>query len=943
MIPAAVSRRSPALAAALGSEESVTRSFAPRGPAAQAGSRRATPLTLLAAAAVAAAAGCGGAAQSDRPTGAASADDGADPGAAGARSSGPGTLRLPPTARPVRYTAELTVIPTEPTFTGAIAIDLELTAATELLWLNADRLTIDTAVLTLADGTEFAARVVPVDRDFVGFAFGRVVQPGAARLSLRYRGIQTRTDGEGIFVEQEAGDWYAYTQFEALAARRAFPCFDEPSHKVPWQLGLRVPADQVAISNTPVASETPSEDGTKLVAFARTPPLPSYLVAFAVGPFAIAEAGTSRAGVPIRIVTARGRAGDAGYAVKTTLPLLDRLEDYFGIPYPYAKLDLVTIPTTQGFGAMENPGMITFRQDMILVRAGELTLRKQQRFASVAAHELAHQWFGNLVTMAWWDDLWLNESFASWAETKVIAGFAPEWGPAIDAVASKHKAMTADSLASARRIRQPIRTNDDIENAFDGITYGKGKAVLGAFEAWVGEEAFRAGIRAYLEAHAWGNATAADFAAAVGKAAGRDVATPLSTFLDQVGAPAVTAELACEPGSAPTVRLTQQRWVPVGSEAEPAQRWQVPVCVKAGVGRRTQRACALLVDERGEIELAGRRCPDWFVANADGRGYYRTRLSGDAWERLLERGFAKLSAEERVDVVGDLHAAVDAGDLPLSAVFAHVDRFAADPERRVVEAAMRFVGSLEAMVPDDLRGKYAELVRTSFGERATALGWRPRKGDTDADRQLRPALLELVAGVGHDGGLASEADALARAWLDDRAEVAPEVVPAMLAVAARHGDRALFDRMRQRAGKATDREERDRLLDAMSRFRDPDITAAAVAIVLTDEFDTRTSLKLVWGALDDERTRAVAFEFVTDNYDALRARLPRDSGAKLVKVGAQFCDGGRRAEVEEFFRDRMATQVGGPRALAQTLEQIALCSARRQALHAEIVAILDGR
>src|SRR5262245_39457784 len=382
-------------------------------------------------------------------------------------------LRLPRTVLPLRNRVELRIDPAQEEFTGRIEIDARVAAPTALFWLNAERLRIERAEVTV--GTErWPLEVLARPERVVGLRAERPLPAGEVRVAIDYAGKIDAVETLGVFRQREGERWYAFTQFEPLAARRAFPCFDEPDSKVPWQLVLEIPEDLTAVSNTPLLAREATGRGTQRVTFAETPPLPSYLIGFGVGPFEIVPIGTSAGGAEVRAIVPAGRSRDAKFAAETALPVLARLEDYFGTPYPFAKLDLLAIPLTAGFGAMEHPGMITFSARLLLARPEDFTIRFQRSFTHVLAHELAHQWFGNLVTPAWWDDIWLNESFASWLDDKLIGAWKPEWDRGVDLVERRDGAMQSDALASARRIREPIESDDDVYAAFDGITYAKG-------------------------------------------------------------------------------------------------------------------------------------------------------------------------------------------------------------------------------------------------------------------------------------------------------------------------------------------------------------------------------------------------------------------------------------------------------------------------------------
>jgi alanyl aminopeptidase len=855
----------------------------------------------------------------------------AAPGApsASAPATPPG-LRLGRSVLPERYAARVSLTPGEREFEGSIDIDLVVGEPTALLWLNGTGLKVRAAHFD-AGGGQIKARPVDGGREFVGFAPERPLSPGKARLHVEYRGGVSFQSDEGLFTQKEGDRWYALTQFEATYARRVFPCFDEPSFKVPWQLTLEVPEGDVALSNTPQTSERVERPGRKAVTFAPTKPVPSYLVAFAAGPFDVLEAGRAGQGkVPVRVAVPAGRKGQARWAAAASGALLERLEAYFGRPYPYEKIDLVTIPLPNSFSAMENPGLITFSQNVLLAKPEDESVQFQRTYAYVAAHEFAHQWFGNLVTAAWWDDVWLNESFATWMEGKVIGGWRPEWSRGIDVVDARARALDSDVLASARKIRQPIASGDDIANAFDGITYEKGATVLATFERALGEEAFRKGVRAYLDRHAWGNATAADFVSALGAAAGRDLAPAFATFLDQTGAPLVTAELACQGGAA-KARLRQERFVPAGAAGGAAQTWQVPVCVRFGgqvPGAAEGRACGTLGAPEGEIALErAQGCPAWLWPNEAGVGYYRSRPGGELLAKLLRDGGKRLSLPELVAALDDVRALYEAGKLAPAEALAPLPSFKLERRREVLEAVADIVRPLDdEVLPEALRPNYQRFVRELFGDRQKALGWATQKGETDDDRLLRATLVRVMGDEGGAREVRGAATALARRWLADPKSAEPDVVGAALHVAAIAGDRALFDLFRNAAKRSGDRRDRTRLLAALGAFRDPALYRQALELFRGDEFDPR-ELQPILTSPSSRPTRELAYDFVRQNFDLLAAKLPPPVVAGLPRVAAALCDAGRRDEARAFFAERSSKFPGGPRELEQALEAMQLCAA----------------
>jgi alanyl aminopeptidase len=850
----------------------------------------------------------------------------------------PPELRLPTTVHPTHYDVDLALDPASEDFTGTITIALAFDAPSEVVWLNAKELTIDRATLAM-NGAVLPARTIEEPEKFVGLALPHAVGPGPAILTISYRGKAHRDDGDGIYTVKEAGDLYAFTQFEATDARQAFPCFDEPSFKVPWKLTIHTRAELVALSNTPVESETPEAGGKKAVHFAETKPLPSYLVAFAVGPFEAIDAGKTSAGAPIRIVVPRGRTADAKYPAEVTKPILDRLEAYFGTPYPYPKLDILAVAVFNA-GAMENPGLITFRQELIVTKPADMTQATQERYATVAAHEMAHQWFGDYVTMAWWDDTWLNESFASWMESKIIAAWQPTWGLDVEQVRSKSAVMRGDSLDSARAIRQAIASDDDIANAFDGITYEKGEAVLTMLERWVGPDVFQAGVRSYLHDHAFGNATYADFVGAMSAAAKTDLHPQFDAFVLATGVPLVSFDLTCAKGAPPTLQLAQRRYVPTGSEIDANRTWSVPVCVRWGAGKATGRDCALLGAATGTLALSAKTCPDWVLPNEGGLGYYRMLPKGALLDHLLAHAATALTLPERVGLLGDVRALVASGDLGTGVALGLVGRLAGDKSRHIIDASMGIVASIDDMVPDALRGNYERFIRKLYGARATELGWHSRPGESDDVKQLRPDLLGLVAATGRDPALIAEAKALTRRWLDDHTAIEPELVGTALQIAAHDGDQALFDRLHADAKKTGDRAERQRLLGTMASFRDPKIVAQAFALALTDEFELREGMGLLQGGFGDPRTRELAYAFTVAHFDEIAAKLPEPFRPYLAFSFTSLCDASRKPEIEAFFRPRIEKFNGGPRVMNQALEQLMLCAASRKAQAPAIAAFL---
>jgi alanyl aminopeptidase len=850
----------------------------------------------------------------------------------------PPQFRLPTFASPVHYSVNLTVAPDKDTFTGTVDIDLHYQEASSVLWLNAEKLAVKTATLTYG-GQTLPAKVISEPKNLVGFSFDRPVGPGPAKFHAEFEGQISRKDMQGIFQVKDGDHWYVYSQFENISARQAFPCFDEPSYKVPWQLTLNVPRDDGTFSNTPMLSETSSDSSMKTVRFAETKPLPSYLVALAVGPMDIVPAGHAGANhTEIRIIVPRGRAPEAQYVAAATPDIVNLLEKYFGIPYPYEKLDEVAIPLA-GY-AMEHPGLVTYGSGFFLVKPEVMTLAWKRTPTSVIAHELAHQWSGDLVTTAWWDDIWLNEGFASWMANKIVNQYHPEWKMNLNELDGYQNAMYTDELVSSRKVRQSILSDDDIANAFDSITYNKGSALLNMFESYMGPEKFQGGIQRYLRKYAWGNATSAQFFEALG---GGDpaVGRAFSTFLDQAGVPLVTVRLECD-GHGVRLKLAQQRFLPRGSRGSANQSWNIPICFKYPSDSGEQRSCALMTGLTETVSLAkATGCPKWTYANADAAGYYIVHYQEEMLHALL-KDEKTLTLPERVSLIGDI-AALTQGYMPLGEAMALVPQFAHHPDRSVVMKTLWIVGNLDDHpVPENLKPEYRRYMSDQYKKRARELGWKAIPGEDDNNRLLRPTLFGVVANHVEDVEFIEQAKKLALAWLEDHKAVDPDMVGTVLNAAARHGDRSLYDRFRAQAKNEADENLRDPLLTAMGLFRDPAIAKDALSIILTNEFDNRESLTILFSASAWPETRDIAYEFVKQNWDALVAKLPTDSGAILPFAAANYCDSQHRADAEAFFKDRATKYSGGPRNLSQVLEGISLCAANKDINQSSVAEFLKN-
>ncbi len=881
------------------------------------------------------------------------------------------TLRLPEGARPSGYQIHLRLQPGADQFSGTVEIALQLATPQPILWLNAaPEVVIDRAEF-VAEGT--AATRQPVvgqergGRDFVGLRPASTLSAGNWRLRMDYHARLLKNEGVGLFTERDGSDDYIFSDLEAIDARRAFPCFDEPEYKVPLRLSVDVPAAHLATANAPVESETPLREnpGHKRVVFRPTPPLPTYLWALAVGPFGVVSAGKGGSrGVPLRILTLRGREAEGRYAAQVTAPIVDLLERYTGVPFPYDKLDQIAVPNQSH--AMENPGLITYGLRLLQMRPEEETVGARRRFAQVCAHEIAHHWTGDLVTLKFWDDLWLNESFASFLDSKITEQFQPDWEEGLERVGSRATAMDNDSLHSARRIRQPITSNDDIVNAFDPITYAKGKAVLGMLEDWLGPSVFQRGLTRYLRAHAHGTAVAADFLDALraeAEAAGKRteaLALPgvATSFLDQPGVPVVSLRLQCQ-GGPPRLQYTQERYFPLsgqkpapGTAEKQALRYHIPLCYSVDGG--AQR-CEVLQAERGEIALGG-TCPRSLLPDPRGSGYYRLRYEGALFDDLLRRTFPSqpssreitlappLSPIARLGFLRNVEAGLRRGDVPLGQVLPLLPALAADSSRHAVSIGLGLATTLRDYVSDSQRATYQSQLVSPFAARLRTFGLRTQPSDDDNTRILRAQLLMLSLG---DGGkspvtstLQAQAESLLTGWLADRHALDAETAHALALAAPQRAGEPLWQAMLNSTRRETDRVRRGLLFVALGQFRDAALAEKSLGLLLSPDFPIRETLPILGRLAMFPETRELAYAFVQKNFDALVARLPRDGGAGLARVIGGFCDVDRATAAEAFFTGRSTVFTGGPRILRQSSERARQCAALRAIYGSQLDAAL---
>jgi aminopeptidase N len=848
--------------------------------------------------------------------------------------------RLPSTAHPTHYELSLDVDPRAARFRGTATISVAVDERTFHLVLHGRDLTVVQASAKAGD-REMVAAVSPrvahggqTPEELV-LTFPAALEAGRTiDLHLTYE-APFAEDLAGLYRIKEGDAWYAYTQFEPNDARRMFPCFDEPGYKVPFDVSVTTPKGMIAVANSPETSRKVDGSHTTF-RFAVTKPLPSYLVAIGVGDFDVREG--PKEPVPIRLIAPKGKAELGQTAILTASELTNHLKEYFGVPYPYAKLDLVAVPAFAA-GAMENAGLLTFREELLLLDPRRASTRAKRSLAAVLAHELAHQWFGNLVTAEWWNDLWLNEAMATWMEARIVDTWQPQFGARLEAVSTAHHIMDLDALVTARAVRQPVTSTSEAMEAFDGITYEKGAALLAMIERWIGRDAFQAGVRDYLTSKAFQSAKAETLLSALDKASRKDVAAMAATYLDKPGVPLVTAHLSCEQGSRWNVELQQEPWRPIGSSAPDTQQsWTTPVCVR--VEGRKEPYCALMAAGAPSLVAGTGKCPAWIYPNDDSIGYYR--FATTAAEMTAAVRADGLDGTSRLGLLSNMWAMVRAGGLEPDQALKLLPLFDKDNHRLVVQEMVSILSQMsDALVEDETRAAFRGFVAERLGRHKKALGWTSAepaaasaskgsaKEDSDDRALLRRTVLFAMADLAEDPATLKEAEPIAQSWLKDAASVDGDAATIAVEIASRRAGVERLDALRAAAKRASEPQDRITAIRGMFGFDDKAVLERALDLFLTDEIRVSEARYALGTAGGRRAGRRVLVPWIKAHWPELRNKLAGPLAGHLVFAAGLVCTRAEKDEMEAFFTPKVASIEGAARPLAESLETASLCAELR--------------
>jgi len=810
--------------------------------------------------------------------------------------------RLPRTVRPSHYRISIEPDLDGASFSGSVEIAVDVLEPVASIVLNAIELDIDAAWVAVGGRTHAASPSLDTETERLTLALDDSIPVGQATVSIEFRGTlndklhgfyrstYTAMDGEGKTI--------ATTQFEATDARRAFPCWDEPDLKATFSVELTVEDHLLALSNAAEISRVSLPSGKVKVSFSETMKMSTYLVAFIVGELEATDP-IDVDGTPLRIIAPPGNQQLTPFALEMGAHALRFFSAYYDIPYPGDKLDMIAIPDF-AWGAMENLGCITYRETALLLDRENATQAEMVRVADVIAHEIAHMWFGDLVTMKWWNGIWLNEAFATFAEVKCVDAFEPEWDRWLSFSAFRAMSQETDALASTRSIEMSVASPAEANAMFDVLTYQKGSSVLRMLEQYVGEDAFRSGVTLYLKTHAYANTETADLWAALEAESGEPVGEIMDTWIFQGGYPRVRVET-----SHGGVSLTQEPFRFIGSGEG---TWRVPVLYRTPIGEGK----VLVSDEPTQIDT-----PGGCIINAGGEGFYRVAYGADLWQNVVD-GLENLSPIERYAVVSDAVASLLKGDMSGADYLSLVGSLTGEEDLDVWSVAISGLGELSRIVSEDVRPALEDFVAGLVSGKAEELGWSVGQDESDRKRATRGLLLKTLGTLGND----RETIEVARSFEHGAGDVDAEVADAALAVVSAHGDMETFENLIERSNAAGTPQLKVKYLRAATQVPEVDAAEKLFHMVLDGEVKSQDSFWVLALLLGHRENGPRVWELVMANWDATLGSIPPQNGSRLLDLLQYRSEPAVASSITEWFADHSI--VGGERFIKQRLELLAV-------------------
>ena len=835
--------------------------------------------------------------------------------------------RLPSSVVPSHYRIKLEPDLEKATFIGSVEIEVEVNNPTDTIQMNAADLAIQSArvVDSVGSNTEVADIFLDAEMERLTLSFDSQISPGPHTIVAEFTGVlndQLHGFYRSTFTDDDGVDHtIATTQFESTHARRAFPCFDEPAFKASYGVTLIVPSEQFAVSNGPIISETDLKNGQREVVFEDTMVMSTYLVAFIVGPFEATDPVDVN-GVPLRIVHPIGKGHLTDYSLEAGAFALEFFSKYYGIPYPGQKLDMVAVPDF-AFGAMENLGCITYREVLLLVDKDRSTEPELLRIADVIAHEIAHMWFGDLVTMEWWNGIWLNEAFATFMATMASDNFNRDWGRWNQFSLERSMAFDVDSLKNTRPIEIEVNSPVDAEGMFDLLTYEKGGSVLRMLEQFLGEEEFQDGISYYLNKHKYANTETNDLWDAIEHVTNQPARRIMDSWIFQRGYPLVSASVS-EDGS--TIHLEQDRFLYTRDDTTDATIWSVPVVLKVGSGSGVSEIRYLLEEKSSEVKLDSPA--DWVVVNAGGSGFFRARYSKDMLKSVSSSMFSNLSSIERYGLVDDTWSSVMAGRTSAADFLEFARSFQLETDLDVWTVLSGCLSGLEKLVEGEAENQYRAVVRDLAQPGLDRLGWEPGDTDSPRDLELRGLFIRLLANVGNDDLALENAGDLHDSYLRDAGSVEPNMAAAVTGVVASKGDTAQYDLFLEKYRNPSTPQEERRYQSALSAFPGEAEMKRTLAMTLDGTVRTQDAPYLLAVCMRNKYQGHLAWDFVKENWDKINEAFPSNSIVRMLSGVTSLSQDEQAADVLAFFENHDVPQ--GQLTLQQTLEKLGVNVAFRE-------------
>lgn len=840
--------------------------------------------------------------------------------------------QLPGDARPLSYEVLMQVDPRQPVFSGEVTMAVELDTEASGFWMHGDDLRVSSVEITDRQGKGSVTGGTweeVLESGVVRIGFAKNYGPGVVNVKIQYE-ADFDENLAGLFRVEEQDDAYALAKSESIQARRFLPSFDEPAYKAPFDIRLDIPQGMTAISSAPLLSEEELDGGMKRATFDRTRPLPTYLLSVAVGPFDIVNAGflppndVRSTPIPFRGITRKGRGRDIARAIEVTPPLMEIFEKELRQPYPYKKLDIVAAPAWPS-GATELAGAITYRESRILLDAQSGPAAEKSMLA-IHTHELAHMWFGNLVTPPWWDDLWLKEAFATWGTPFSLSKFEPDGGHELDAVGRGLSAMRLDSLSNVRAVREPIERNEDIRNAYDAITYSKGMAVIRMMDEYFGASAFRPALGEYVAAHEDGIAASPEFFKVIGEVSGEPRLTEaFQSFVEQKGVPLIEVSEAPEEPGVLQFRLVQSRYVPLGSELSDRQTWTIPICIK--VQGREQPACQILDTRDAIIRVPDAEDARWVMPNVNAQGYFRFNLAEDMWSAIA-KDFDKFSTAEQLAIVDSAIAMFEAGRVEATTALEIVKAAARSTNRRVVLSPTWAMARYTSMLEGDERAEFQTFLSETY--RAPLTYAKRIKGSEG--ELLEGAISGFLAFAAEDEKLRLGMAARAKDFLGIDGPPNPEALLSdeysdALTLLIQDGTDDDFFALAEEIERSDNPRFQLAAISALGTSRNPELATATRQSVLDGDFGPRESYEIIARQMAEPLVREGAWTWLQANYPAFLERIPRQWPRRTPQLAISFCDRSRLPELQGLFASYGDLAPGHQASLSQTRERIELCSA----------------